>query len=404
MTAEAVEWVLVIRYGLSAHRATYGRLAGTTYTKDYIQLRRTSDFIDDLETAFPVFASGDPSVSVVYRWPTGSANGTIFRRSADRPHLAWETNKGAPEPWRMLEHPTENSAQTIRGNPSRGDAAAADAELNELFSSGFGQPFLIAVKLRGEATTLHLRVQVANPEEPFKWADLSNAPPVIRELAANTTNQSAVAWRLFKEGEQPGLYFDPNSKSNPWVVSGLLVSGGPTPSTTPSPNQLSSESSEFDSDLLAEGLARSDEEISEFKSRIESDNYEVPDATSTVKTRGSAQKAFADTVKKNYKGRCALSGVKTPAFLIGSHIVPWSVDQTIRLDPANGICLSVLVDRAFEKGFIVIQDDATVTVDFEKIGDDTELRKQLEGYDGVKLSAPKTHPPKADYLKRRRDL
>jgi predicted restriction endonuclease len=145
--------------------------------------------------------------------------------------------------------------------------------------------------------------------------------------------------------------------------------------------------------LLAEGLARSDEEVSEFKSRIESDNYEVPDATSTVKTRGSAQKAFADNVKKNYEGRCALSGVKTPAFLIASHIVPWSVDQTIRLDPSNGICLSVLIDRAFEKGFIVIQDDETVTVDFQKIGDDTELRRQLEGYDGVKLSAPKAHPP-----------
>ncbi len=43
-------------------------------------------------------------------------------------------------------------------------------------------------------------------------------------------------------------------------------------------------------------------------------------------------------------------------------------------------------------------------IDFEKIGDDMELRKQLERYDGVKLRAPKAHPPKADYLKRRRDL
>ena len=99
-----------------------------------------------------------------------------------------------------------------------------------------------------------------------------------------------------------------------------------------------------------------------------------------------------------------MTGIRAPEFLIASHIVPWSVDQTIRLDPANGICLSVLIDRAFEKGFIVIQDDGTVAVDFGKIGDDYELRKQLEGYDGVKLSPPKAHPPKADYLKRRREL
>lgn len=229
---------------------------------------------------------------------------------------------------------------------------------------------------------------------------------MIRELAASTSRNSALAWRLFKGGQEgeSELYFDPNEKGNPWVAGGGQTAEGMTTSGSAAKNQALAGYSELDSDLLAESLARSDEEISEFKSRIESDNYEVPDATSTVKTRGSAQKAFADSVKKNYGGRCALSGVKTPAFLIASHIVPWSLDQTIRLDPSNGICLSVFIDRAFEKGFIVIQDDGTVTVDFEKIGDDTELRKQLECYDGVKLSAPKAHPPKADYLKRRRDL
>lgn len=400
MTAKPVEWVLVVYYGPSAHRATYGRLPGKKYTKDYIQLSRRRKFIDDLKTAFPSVEDG-PSISITYKWPTGAAEGKIFRQSADRPHLAWDTSK-APDPWRMLTHPTENTAQTIRGDPSRATQKAADEEYNQLITSGFGQPYLLAVKLKGEATTLHLRVHIEKPESPFEWADLHNAPAVIRELAASISKNSALAWRLFNEGE---LYFDPDRKGNPWVAGGEPTTEALiTPSGAAGKNQALAVYSELDSDLLAEGLARSDEEVSEFKSRIESDNYEVPDATSTVKTRGSAQKAFADNVKKNYEGRCALSGVKTPAFLIASHIVPWSVDQTIRLDPSNGICLSVLIDRAFEKGFIVIQDDGTVTVDFEKIGDDTELRKQLEGYDGVKLSAPKAHPPKADYLKRRRDF
>lgn len=400
MTAKPVEWVLMVRYGISAHRATYGRRSGNKYTKDYIQLWRRSDFVDDLEAAFPALTEGGPPVSITYSWPTGSAKGKLFRKSTDRPHLAWDTNK-APDPWKMATHPSEDSVQTIRGDPSRLNEGAADDEYNQLISSGFGQPYLIAVKLKGEGTTLHLRVQIENPESQFQWADLQNAPPVVRELAAATSKNSALAWRLFNNGE---LHFDPEKKGNPWVVGGeptteALINSGAT-----GKNQALAVDSELDSDLLAEGLARSDEEVSEFKSRIETDNYEVPDATSTVKTRGSAQKAFADNVKKNYGNRCALSGVQTPAFLIASHIVPWSVDQTIRLDPSNGICLSVLIDRAFEKGFIVIQDDGIVTVDFEKIGDDTELRKQLEGYDGVQLSAPKAHPPKVDYLKRRRDL
>lgn len=399
MTAKPVEWILVVYYGPSAHRATYGRLPGKKYTKDYIQLSRRPKFIDDLKTAFPFIEDG-PFISITYKWPTGAAEGKIFRQSADRPHLAWDTSK-APDPWRMLTYPTENTAQTIRGDPSHATQKAADEEYNQLISSGFGQPYLLAAKLKGEATTLHLRVHIDNPESGFKWADLHNAPTMIRELAASTSKNSALAWRLFNNGE---LYFDPEKKGNPWVVGDDPSTEAMITSGATGKNQAMAVYSDLDSDLLAEGLARSDEEVSKFQSCIESDNYEVPDATSTVKTRGSAQKAFADNVKKNYEGRCALSGVKTPTFLIASHIVPWSVDQTIRLDPSNGICLSVLIDRAFEKGVIVIQDDGTVTVDFERIGDDTELRKQLEGYNGVKLSKPKAHPPKADYLQRRRDL
>ena len=37
MAALPIEWVLIIFYGPSAHRATYGRLGNTKYTKDYIQ-------------------------------------------------------------------------------------------------------------------------------------------------------------------------------------------------------------------------------------------------------------------------------------------------------------------------------------------------------------------------------
>jgi hypothetical protein len=303
----------------------------------------------------------------------------------------------------MLKHPTETSAETIRGDPSHHDTDSAVQEFRKLMSSGFGQPYLIAVKLRDEPSTLHLRVQIENPDNQFKWADLDSAPPVIRELAADTSNRSAVASRLFKEGEEPKLYFDPAVKGNPWSVGTPATTGGPEPSG-PTQKQLPSKIPEFDSDLLAERLPESDEQVSQFKSRIDEENYEVPDATMTVKTRGSAQKAFADKVKNNYGWRCSLTGIRAPEFLIASHIVPWSVDQTIRLDPANGICLSVFIDRAFEKGFLIVQDDMTVTVNFGKIADDIELKKQLEGYDGMKLNPPKANPPKVDYLKCRRSL
>ena len=38
--------------------------------------------------------------------------------------------------------------------------------------------------------------------------------------------------------------------------------------------------------------------------------------------------------------------------LIASHIVPWSVDETNRLNPTNGIALNPLHDKAFELGYL----------------------------------------------------
>lgn len=94
-----------------------------------------------------------------------------------------------------------------------------------------------------------------------------------------------------------------------------------------------------------------------------------------AKTRGSAQRAFAKAVKTNYGFRCAVSGIKSRDFLIAAHIVPWSEDQTIRLDPSNGIGLSLLVDRAFEKGYLRIEDDHTIRIDLDRVGDDHALRR-----------------------------
>ena len=204
----------MVRYGKSAHRATYGRLDGGKYTKDYVQLYRNHRFLDDLEAAFPRLKDNGVA-KITYKWPSGFGEGKLFRRSADRPHLAWDTNN-APLPWRMKRQPTESSVETIRGNPSRSDEAGADSEHDRLSVSGFGQPFLIAVKLQGEVDTLHLRVLVENPDDAFVWTDLKNAPIQVRELAAATSARTALAWRFFTAGETPEVFFDPDIKSKPW--------------------------------------------------------------------------------------------------------------------------------------------------------------------------------------------
>jgi predicted restriction endonuclease len=158
------------------------------------------------------------------------------------------------------------------------------------------------------------------------------------------------------------------------------------------------------SDAAAETLEADPAEVEAFRNQIERESFEVPDSTATVKTRGSAQKAFADAVKSNYGMRCAITGIETKEFLVAAHIVPWSTDQSIRLDPSNGICLSLLVDRAFENGYLIIEDDQTIRIDSDRLGDDDSLRSQLEPYNGMKLNAPAEGGPKVEYLQRRRAL
>lgn len=445
MAAQPVEWVLVIYYGPSAHRATYGRLDNTKYTKDFIQLSRKAEFLATLSRLFPV-TGGAESVPLTYQWPAGTTKGAFVFKSADRPHLKWETHLGAPKAWKMSLTPSETTAETIPGDPSHLDFADAENEFALLAHRGAGQPYLLAIKLRDEPNKLHLRAYLANPSEDFAWADLRLIPEDIQALASNTSQQSALKWSTFQSGgvllgaivedalsrliasanptsvidaldadtgralasylRQPGygLFFEPTRNHDAWIQP------------SPLSEQVAASASEFlrlldarfpatpQEDAAAETLATDPDEVETFRNQIECKSFEVPDSTATVKTRGSAQKAFADAVKANYGYRCAITGIMTRNFLVASHIVPWSKDQSIRLDPSNGICLSLLVDRAFEKGYLLIEDDHTIRIDWDRVGDDHALRSELEPYEGRTLNAPAEGGPKLEYLQRRRAL
>lgn len=444
---QPVEWVLVVYYGPEAHRATYGRqVRSNRYTKDYIQLSRKQDFLDAVKTLFVVNTDESASIPITYQWPTGNTSGAFVFNSSDRPHLKWETSLGAPQAWKMSLTASDTTSETIPGDPSHLDFDAAEKELALLATRGAGQPYLIAIKLRDQPRTLHLRVYLANPNEQYAWADIQLTPQNIQTLAEQTSQQSALAWSVFQSGgTAPG-------ENIPGVLSQLLDSGGSAPVIdalddgtgrelvsylqhpgyglffdptrnhdawllpAPPPKQIAESvttllemlearfPASMQGDAAAETFDVSAVEVEAFREQIEHKNFEVADSQATVKTRGSAQKAFAEAVKTNYGFRCAITGIATKDFLVASHIVPWSEDQSIRLDPSNGICLSLLVDRAFEKGHLLIEDDLTIHINWDKVGDDQVLRSQLEPYDGLKLNAPNNGKPKVEYLQRRRAM
>lgn len=75
------------------------------------------------------------------------------------------------------------------------------------------------------------------------------------------------------------------------------------------------------------------------------------------------QSRFRRAVLASYNATCCITGLHHERLVIASHIVPWSEDTTIRLNPQNGLCLSALHDRAFDQGLItVMPSDYTVRV------------------------------------------
>jgi len=447
MVPQPVEWVLTVYYGPEAHRATYGRqVRSNRYTKDYIQLSRKQEFLETVASLFSVTASASGSIPLTYRWPAGTTPGAFVFNSADRPHLKWGTSLGAPQVWKMIPAPSDATAETIPGDPSHLEFEDAEREFALLADRGAGQPYLLAIKLREDPRTLHLRTYLKNPSAAFAWANVTLLPAEIQALVAKTSQNSALAWSIFSSGgslptpkiekalsqlasskdlakrisafdnetgraladylKHPGsgVFFDPARNHNAWVRPAAL----PAQVAASIDDLLQGLDARFpvipQSDAAAELLEVDPENLESFRNQIAEESYAVPDSIASVKVRGSAQRAFADAVKANYGYRCAITGMTTNAFLVASHIVPWSEDQGIRLDPSNGICLSLFVDRAFEKGYLQIDDDLTVRIEWSKVGDDGALRSQLEPYSGKKLRKPKQQAPRPNYLQRRRKL
>lgn len=157
-------------------------------------------------------------------------------------------------------------------------------------------------------------------------------------------------------------------------------------------------------DLTAESAPVDLDLIESFDRRVDEGRFAVEDREVVARTRGSAQRTFATRVKRNYEWTCAVTGIRTPEFLVASHIVPWSEDPSIRLDPSNGICLSTFVDRAFDAGFLSITPTGMTRVRWENCGEDPSLHADLARLDAITLARPRDDVPDPEKLRRRLEL
>ncbi|WP_341676574.1 HNH endonuclease [Niveibacterium sp. SC-1] len=115
------------------------------------------------------------------------------------------------------------------------------------------------------------------------------------------------------------------------------------------------------------------------------------------------QSFFRRAVLSSYGGRCCMSGVSESRLLIASHIVPWCKDKQNRLNPSNGLCLSAIHDRAFDKGLITLSDDFKVIVsEVLKRREDVLVQTVFLPLDGRAIALPERFAPDPVFIARHR--
>lgn len=115
------------------------------------------------------------------------------------------------------------------------------------------------------------------------------------------------------------------------------------------------------------------------------------------------QNFFRKAVVSSYHGRCCMSGLSEPQLLIASHIVPWSKDKANRLNPSNGLCLSAIHDRAFDKGFITLSEEYEIVIsNLLKQHNDKFIRDVILPLEGKKIELPERFIPSKEFLARHR--
>jgi len=124
-----------------------------------------------------------------------------------------------------------------------------------------------------------------------------------------------------------------------------------------------------------------------------------------VKTRVN-QCVFRQMIIANYSSKCAITNIDIPDLLFASHILPWSKNEEERLNPENGICLSALYDRAFDKGYITFDKNHRVLIssDLKKKEKFSYYQTTFASIENKTLNTPLKYTPKKEFLEYHRDI
>lgn len=147
--------------------------------------------------------------------------------------------------------------------------------------------------------------------------------------------------------------------------------------------------------LLNELIVTEDEVENELENNL-NPNGNNTDNKKLIKVR-VYQNKLREKIIQNYKFQCAICDINQIDLLVCSHIVPWSHDEKNRLNLENSICLCVMHDKLFDKGYFHLKDNFEIILS-------NRIDNNLKGFFiNRKFKAPMKFAPHSDFLKVHRE-
>lgn len=131
---------------------------------------------------------------------------------------------------------------------------------------------------------------------------------------------------------------------------------------------------------------------------------EGQDVLREIKTRRN-QNVFRSIVSGIYGGECCITGLSIAALNRASHIVPWSEDKSIRLNPCNGLFLSATYDAAFDRNLLTLDEDYRMMVSkcIRDLYSNEAVSTYFQKIEGTQITLPDSYLPDQKYLAKHRD-
>lgn len=159
----------------------------------------------------------------------------------------------------------------------------------------------------------------------------------------------------------------------------------------------------YESERLISKYSQTDTNITE------TDDTPIPigkERITTIKQRVN-QGFFRKSVLASYNNSCCITGISNIEMLIASHIKPWKdSNDSEKTNPTNGLCLNGLHDKAFDKGFMTVDENYIIhtSKDISDIIDGISVEKYFKFYDKTKIILPDKFLPDKEFLAYHNDI